>query len=126
MIKVYYEEYLNDFWRKQHVREFANLDSLAEWIFGQMRTDYVKDRYVMGIPTPEIAKRIHSDAPWRIEFMPERGGPTFWIRQMKENGRIIFTDGTMTAGQKHWSQAVKEWCIDLEERRKAPTFDFAD
>ena len=126
MIKVYYEEYHNDFNRKQHVREFPNLDSLEEWIFDQMRTDYTKDRYVMGIPTPEIAERIHSEAPWRIEFMPERGGATFWIRQMKENGQIIFSDGTMTAGRKHWTNAVKEWCIGMEERRENPSFDFAE
>ena len=126
MIKAYIEEYYNDYFKKQHVMEFPNLSNLADWIFGQMRTDYSGDSLAMGIPTPEKAERIKADAPWRIEFKPERGGPSFWIHQMKENGRIIFTDGTYTNGQRHWSQAAKEWCIDIEKRRKNPTFDFAE
>lgn len=126
MITVYYEKYWNDFIRKEETITFHSLVSVADWIFNQMRCDYTKHTNMMGFPTPEAAKRIREDGPWEIEFMPESGGPTFWIHMMKEDGKIIFTDGKMTAGQKHWSQAVKGWLTSCRERQKAPRFDFAE
>ena len=126
MITVYYEKYRNDFDRKEETATFPSLADTADWIFNQMRCNYTKDTNMMDFPTPEAAKRIGEDGPWEIEFMPERGGPTFWIHMMKEDGKIIFSDGRMTAGQKHWSKAVQEWCRACRERQKAPHFDFAE
>lgn len=118
MLNVYYEEYHNDLMRTHHTRSFAGLEELADWLFGLMRRDYSKDSYAMYWPREE---------PSRITCRPERGGPTYWVYQIKDDtGRILFSDGTMTAGQKHWSKAVKEWCRACEERRKTPVFDFAE
>ncbi len=126
MITVYYEKYWNDFMRKEETVTFYSLESVADWIFNQMRCDYTKNTHMMSFPTPEAAKRIGEDGPWGIEFTPEHGGPMFWIHMMKEGEKIIFTDGKMTAGKKHWSQAVKEWLPSCRERQKAPCFDFAE
>lgn len=126
MVTVYYEKYWNDYCRKQEVKSFQSLEDVADWIFNSMQRDYTGDSFAISFPTPEKAERIHDDAPWSIEFTPELGGPHFWVHKMMEAGKIIFTDGRMTANQKHWSQVVRDWCRSCEERRKAPKFDFAE
>lgn len=126
MITVYYEKYRNDFCRKEETKTFSSLEAVADWIFGQMHGDYTKDPYRLYFPTPESLARIHGEGPTRIEFMPERGGVVYWIRMMKEDGGIIFSDGVLTAGKSHWSKAVREWCRNCEERRRAPQFAFTE
>lgn len=126
MLRVKCERYWNDFHRKNEEMSFHDLAELEEWMFTQMEQDYAGKSYVMSFPTPEIAERIRSEAPWRIEFTPKWGGETIWIRQIKNERGIIFSDGTFTAGQKHWSAEVQNWLRHCEERRKAPKFDFAE
>lgn len=126
MVTVYYEKYWNDFCRKQEAKSFRSLEEVADWIFNSMQRDYTGDSVAICFPTPEKAERIHSEAPWSIEFTPERGGPCLWVHKMTEGGKIIFTDGKMTTGQRHWSNEVRNWCQSCEERRKAPKFDFAE
>lgn len=129
MIKIYYEKYWNDFLRKDETKTFDTLEDVADWIFDQMKVDY-SDRdhgwVYMYFPTEETNKRIGASGPSRIEFMPENGGPTFWIHKMMKDGKIIFTDGKMTAGQKHWSKDVKAWLAECDKRQKSPRFDFAE
>ena len=129
MITAYIEEYHNDYYKKEHIENFTSLSSLAERIFESMRTDY-SDKETgwsyMYFPVENEAAGLNCDGPSKIEFIPEVGGPSFWIHQIKEDGRIIFSDGRMTAGQKHWSQTVREWCKNCRARQKAPKFDFAD
>ena len=43
MIKVSYERYWNDFIRKSEEKDFPNLATLAEWIFGQMQQGFTQD-----------------------------------------------------------------------------------
>ena len=125
MLRVKYERYWNDYIRKNEERCFRDLNDLEEWMFGQMKQDYT-DKFVMSFPTPDAAKRIGETGPWRIEFKPQWGGESFWIRQIECERGIIFSDGTFTSGQKHWSEAVKTWLTHCEERRKAPKFNFVD
>lgn len=125
MITVKYERYWNDFARKNEQRTFRDLEDLENWIFGQMEQDYTK-QFVMSFPTPGAAKRIGEPGPWRIEFKPKWGGELFWIKQIESEHGIIFSDGTFTAGQKHWSDSVKTWLCHCEERRKEPKFTFAE
>ena len=47
MYRIDYEEYWNDFFRKQHQKTFASLSDIEEWIFGQMQRDYRGDNLVM-------------------------------------------------------------------------------
>lgn len=123
MLTVKYERYWNDFTRKNGVQRFRDLTALEDWIFRKMEQNYTKD-FTMSFPTPEIAKRIREDGPWRIEFKPKWDGETFWIRQIESDQGIIFSDGTFTAGQSHWNEEVKSWLTHCEERRKSPTFNF--
>ena len=121
MLRVKYEQYWNDFHRRNEVKQFADLDELAEWMFGQMQQDYTK---AMSFPTPEKASRIGESGPWAIEFRPAWGEGNIWIHQIENSCGIIFSDGKFTSGQKHWSQEVKEWLVQCEERRCSPKFNF--
>lgn len=73
MLRVKYERYWNDFHRRNEVKHFADLDELAEWMFGQMQQDYTGG---MSFPTPEKASRIGESGPWAIELRPVWGGET--------------------------------------------------
>ena len=121
MLRVKYERYWNDFHRRNEVKHFADLDELAEWMFGQMQQDYTRG---MSFPTPEKASRIGESGPWAIELRPVWGGENLWIHQIENSCGIIFSDGKLTSGQKHWSQAVKEWLVRYDERRCSPKFNF--
>lgn len=125
MLRVKYERYWNDYIHKNEERRFRDLDDLEEWMFDQMEQDYTK-KFVMCFPTPDAAKRIGETGPWKIEFRPKWGGESFWIKQIECERGIIFSDGTFTSGQKHWSEEVKTWLTHCEERRKTPKFNFAD
>ena len=39
MLRIYYEEYYNDYHRKELNRSFSTLKELENWIFGQMQQD---------------------------------------------------------------------------------------
>ena len=125
MIRVFYEEYYNDFIRKNREKAFANLTELEEWIFGQMEQDYTKP-FVMFFPAPEIMKRIHADGPGRIEFTPKHSGSHIWIHQIKNCNGIIFSDGSFTAERKHWSKEMQEWLKHCDERQHSPEFEFVE
>lgn len=125
MLKVKYEQYWNDHHRKTEEKSFSSLSELEEWMFGQMQRDYTKP-HAMSFPVPEAVERIHADGPWAAEFQPACGSETFWVRYIEDETGIIFSDGTFTAGQKHWSGQAKSWLEHCESRRKAPKFNFAD
>lgn len=125
MIKIFYEEYYNDFLRKNHTKTFSSLEELEEWIFGQMKRAY-NDSFAMFFPTPEILERIHSDGPGRIEFQPEMGGADFWIHKIESYDGIIFSDGVYTAKQKHWSMEMKDWLRHCDKKKRDPKFNFVE
>lgn len=129
MFKIYYEEYRNDYWRKPLEKSFYSLQEIEDWIFGQMRRDYSNKKtggHAMSFPTPEAAERIKSDGPWEIQFQPEIGSATYWIHQIRDDRGIIFSDGKMTAGKRHWTLSVQDWLTHCKERQYNPTFDFVD
>lgn len=120
MITVRYEEYHNDYHRKDHTMRLANLKDLEDWMFDQMKQDYSskeKGWLYMYFPV---------DEPSRIQFSPQYGGSNFWIHQIENENGIIFTDGGHTASRKHWSQEVQEWLKHCKERQYAPKFVFAE
>lgn len=127
MITVYYEIYENDYFRNEYTETFSSLDEVADWIFGKMRQDYTQERKWLFFPTPDVIQSIpNKEYPWKIEFRPYFESPDYWIHMMKDDGKIILSDGTMTGGKKHRSKGFLEWCERCEERRKSPKFDFAD
>lgn len=117
MISIRYEEYYNDFKRKNYEKRFKDLEELEEWIFGQMRQDYSKELYIMYFPRKEASS---------IDFIPFCGGPSIFIHQIENEEGILLSDGEFTSGQKHMSHKIKEWCEHCEERRKAPKFKFVE
>ena len=125
MIKVFFEEYYNDFFRKNHVKTFSDLQELEAWIFGQMRRDTRED-FAMFFPTPEILDRIGSDGPGRIEFKPQHGGPDFWIHKIENYDGIIFSDGIYTSRKRHWSNDMKEWLRHCDKRKRSPQYSFVE
>lgn len=125
MITIKFERYWSDFRRKTETRCFLDLPDLEEWMFGQMEQDYTKD-HVMSFPTPDAVKRIGKTGPWKIEFKPKRNGEEIWIKEILNDQGIIFSDGSCTAGLKHWSKEVQAWLTHCEERRKSPKFAFVE
>lgn len=125
MIVVKYEEYLNDYRRSNHEKRFSSLTELEDWIFSQMQQDYTDGRG-MSFPTVEKCKQLGDTGPGEISFTPRWGGPEFWIHQIENDSGIIFSDGGMTAGQKHWSQAVQDWLAHCDERQRQPKFNFVN
>ena len=125
MLKVRYEEYHNDYFRRNHEKSFSNLQEMENWIFDQMQQDYTKGRG-MYFHTPKKDQQIHGDGASRIEFTPKFGGPTFWIHMIEDYGGIIFSDGSFTAGQKHWSRDVQSWLEHCDVRQHTPKFNVVE
>ena len=121
MLTAKYEKYWCAFKRQIETRSFLDLEHLENWIFEQI-SDYSQ----LHFPTPEAAARIRENGPWAIEFRSAKGEETVWIHQISSERGIIFTDGTFTNRQKHWSQNVQDWLRRCEKRRKNPCFDFVE
>lgn len=126
MLKIKFERYWHDYRRKDEIKSFSNLTELEEWIFNQMQQDYTGNAGTMSFPTPEKAKRINAEGPWRIEFRPKRGEEDIWIHQIETSDGIVFSDGKFTAKRKHWSVKIQEWLIHCEARRNNPPFNFVE
>lgn len=109
MITIEYETYICDYARKFYTKRFATLKELEDWIFGQMKRP-CNDDFAMWFP--------RKDAIGHIIFVPERNGAKYWIHKIDYNFDCVFSDGTMTNGEKFMSNAIKKWCAALEERRK--------
>lgn len=120
MIKIYYDEYLNDFCHKKgQTKTFSDLGELKNWIFGKMKQPY-DTPYAMYFPDP----RKKDQEPSSIDFQEYRGSMQVWIHQIQNENGIIFSDGTLTSGQKHWNDEIKNWLIECNEFKKKPTFNF--
>ncbi len=88
-----------------------------------MRVNYADEqgRDFLSFPKCDTNDRIYE-----ISARPERGGYVFWIKLIEdEESGIIFSDGTFTAGQRHCTNAVREWLAECEVRKKNPVFHFA-
>lgn len=119
MITINYEIYKNDFMRTQGLRkQFENLDSLENWIFGQMQQNYTNNSIAMWFPRQE---RIG-----RISFTPCFRGEHYWIHSIEDNDGILFSDGTTTSGQEFMADCIQKWCTACTERRDKPTFNFVN
>lgn len=121
MIKIKYEEVspVNDDYNKHLEKSFIALETLENWIFDQMSQNYADNPHIMSFTNPKSP-----NGPSCISFTPAYGGENYRIHQIETDMGIIFSDGTHTAGQKHWSKDVQNWLMHCEERRKNPTFTF--
>lgn len=122
MIRVFYDEYTNDFWKPQQEKALCTLAEFKDWFFGLCKGKY-EDK--ISIPMPDRTD-IWKDGPSAIECncMWEES-KTYRVHMIMRDGAIIFSDGRHTNGQKHWNEETKQMCRDMIQRRKAPTFNFA-
>ena len=120
MIKVSYEEYINDYNRTYKTQAFYNLSEFVDWFFGKCKGKYNKD---ISVPDPD--SDIWRDGPSCMEVRAMwTEGRTYWIHMIQRDGGIIYTDGIMTNHQTHWNDETKELCRQMRKRRDKPMFNF--
>lgn len=121
MLKIKYEQVspVNDENNKHLEKSFISLETLENWIFDQMSQDYTGDSKAMSFP-----RLASPNGPSCISFTPTCTGEKYCIHQIENGIGIVFSDGTHTAGQKHWSKDIQTWLTHCEERRRNPTFNF--
>lgn len=102
MIKITYEEYWNDFTRREHTKYLRSLQDLEGWIFGSML-----GKFHMYFP-------IKAD---RIEWCPTGRYPDLWIHQVEDDDGILMSDGKYTDGEKFMADCIKTWCLHCRERQ---------
>ena len=113
MYTIKYEEYNNDYNRRNLERTFTSLTAIEDWLFNQMQQPYDK----MWFPVNE---------PSQIEATPVRFGPHIWIYMITSDRGIEFSTGRFTNGQKHWSKEVQNWLRHCNERKHKPKFTFVE
>ena len=123
MLKVYGEHYVNDHNRRNVVYKFTDLAELEEWLFDQPEACYN-----MRFSVYKKGKNpAYSDLPFSINIcLNKNRGVELWIHRIDNEEGIIFSDGVMTNGRKHWSKKVEDWCRHCDERWRKPTFIFID
>lgn len=133
MIVVKYEKYLCDYHRQLGTKTFGGgLDEVEEWLFEMMERPYVSHNELYGdtghmhFPTPKKAELIKAAGPREIEIDPSSTDPKIWVHLIENASGIIFSDGKLTNGRKHWSSEVKEWLTRCDERVHSQKFNFVD
>lgn len=122
MITVYYEEYKNDYNRKNETKNFFSLSGFEDWFFRLCKGDYKRD---ISIPDPDSTWFKPTELPYRLEVNANRtDGCTYWVHMIRNSNGIIFSDGRHTNRQKHWNDDAKNMCRRMLERRNNPKFDF--
>lgn len=122
MILIDYEEYTNDYCRNFKQKQMMDLGEFADWIFGLCKGKYGDDIH---IPDPDSKLLPEYMLPYMVEVQCKRtDGCEYWVHQIKQNGKIIFSDGKHTNGIKHWNDLMKQTCRDMLQRRDNPQFDF--
>ena len=92
MIRVYYDEYTNDFWKKERERSFYSLAEFQDWFFG-----LCKGRYEDKISIPKPDSSIWKDGPSAIECnCMWNDNCTYRVHLIKRDSSIIFSDGRQT------------------------------
>lgn len=124
MLKVFYEVYWNDNRVQTREKNFMSLEGIADWLFAMMRCDYTsEDNYAISLPRERDG--LYPKEPTVIRFRPSYDEPDYTIRKITDGDSIVYSDGTYTCGQKFWTDEVREWCRQCEERRKNPSFNFS-
>ena len=120
MLIVKYEEHRNDYDRRHFEKFFKSLSDLEEWLFGLMRWEY---KYHMWFNVNNKGEVAYCDP---IKIHPAQGPLRYWVHQIEQDGKIIFSDGMHTNSQAFATKAVKEWFLHCENRVNKPAFNFAE
>lgn len=119
MIKIFYEEYTNDYTKRFKDRTFYNLKEFENWFFSLCKDDYKH------LSIPEPGKHWTKDGPGSMEcncIWTEN--KIYKVHIIEKDGGIIFSDGRLTNGQRHWNEEAQQLCRDMLERKKNPKFNF--
>lgn len=122
MYKVKYIQYKNDLERTDAIREFSSLDDVSDWLFGMVKGQYSKKLYFVD---PE--KDIYPDGILRLEKTDIAATDdiyAYWIQEISEDDKILYSCGTYTNGICHWCERIREWLKACRERVSNPSFDF--
>ncbi len=121
-IRIKYEEYRNDYNRKDCERSFYTLSEFEDWFFGLCKGTYKKDA---SIPDPDNKHGIWADGPSCMEMNCRwTEDKVYWIHQINTDNGIIYSDGHHTNRMKHWNDDAKEMCRRMLQRKKNPQFNF--
>ncbi len=117
MITVRYEEYTNDYIRRNTTKTFSSLGEFENWFFSLCNGSYEQD---ISIPDPR-----RSDIPSGMEVRCyQTEGKCYWVHMISRDAGIIYSDGHHTDGQRHWNDETKSLCVEMIQRKKKPTFNF--
>lgn len=120
MITIKYEEYTNDYIRKYKDHTVPFLQSFEDWFFNLCDGDYSKK---ISIPDPKHS--VCKDGPYRMEVnCVWTQNKCYWVHQIMRDGKIIFSDGKFTSGQKYWNEDMKQLCSEMLKRKAKPVFNF--
>ena len=120
MVQVYYDEYTNDYCKRDKDRRFYDLSDFKDWFFGLCKGDY--ERYI-SIPNPD--SNVWKEGPSCMEVnCMWTDDKIYRIHMIKKDGAIIYSDGRHTNRIKHWNEIVKNMCRDMLARKKNPQFNF--
>ena len=121
MVTVYYEEYTNDYLRRDKQKTFMSLSGFEDWFFGLCKRSY-KD--YISIPDPDTTIFRPDEMPYSLDVNAMwTDNCHYWVHMIRNNG-IVFSDGRYTDGQKHWNDTTKDMCRRMLARRNNPQFDF--
>lgn len=115
MIKVTYENYYNDFMRRQNlVIHFQSLEAFKNWVESNTVGDTNKPR-VLWWPHYKESNCFRYNI---------QNGWTRFIRMIENEEGIIFTDGFYTSGKCHSSDAFYKWCQERIQNQKKAQYNF--
>lgn len=120
MYWVYFEEYTNDYCRKERGKSFYSLKDFQDWFFAKCKGKY-EDK--ISIPNPD--SWIWKDGPSAMDVNCMREeNKHYWVHMIKNDETIIFSDGHNTNRIKHWNEDTKQLCRKMLERKQKPQFNF--
>lgn len=121
MLTVKYKKYYNDFLNKQEIKRFFSLKELEDWLFDMVPGSYDSFRIFFINPDDKWVKMSDLDNSC---ISSSDGRYHYWVEQIEEDGKIIYSCGTFTNGQKYWNDKIKDWLRHCDKRRRNPQFNF--
>lgn len=120
MIFVKYEEYYNDYIRKQNlVERFLSLETFKHWVEFNTVGD-TNDERTLWWPHYKESNYF----TYKIQ-----NGWKVCIRMIVNEEGIIFTDGFYTSGKRHSSNEFYKWCqerIQQQQQQQKKQYDFVE
>ena len=125
MIIVKGEDYETDYNRPAFKKSFESMEEL----YAFLTKDLPYGKETLELPWLDKEGNIKvprsMSAAIRFKIADRRYPVTECIFQIEENGKILFSDGSLTDGRAQIGSRVRELLVSLERFKKAD-YDFAD